>query len=75
MRGIIMIIYERLWKKMQEQGVSQYRLHAEGISNSTLTRLRRNEPISTETIDRLCRILQCNVENIMEYKEDSNELS
>ena len=65
-----MIIYERLWKKMQEQGVSQYRLHAEGISNSTLTRLRRNEPISTETIDRLCRILQCDVENIMEYKEE-----
>jgi DNA-binding Xre family transcriptional regulator len=70
-----MIIYDKLWKKMQEQSVSQYRLHAEGISNSTLTRLRRNEPISTETIDKLCRILQCNVENIMEYKEDSNELS
>ncbi len=65
-----MIIYDRLWKIMQEQSVSQYRLHAEGISNSTLTRLRRNEPISTETIDKLCRILQCDVENIMEYKEE-----
>ena len=54
---------------MKEQGVSQYRLHAEGVSNSTLTRLRRNEPISTETIDKLCTILQCNIECIMEYKE------
>lgn len=64
-----MIIYNRLWKTMKEQGVSQYRLHAEGISNSTLTRLKRNEPISTETIDKLCRILKCNVECIIEYKE------
>lgn len=59
-----------LWKKMREKGVSQYRLHAEGISNSTLTRLRRNEPVSTETIDKLCRILKCDVECIMEFKEE-----
>ena len=56
-----MIIYEKLWEKMKEENVSQYRLHKEGISNSTLTRLKRNEAVSTETIDRLCRILKCNV--------------
>lgn len=37
-----MIIYEKLWEKMKEENVSQYRLHKEGISNSTLTRLKRN---------------------------------
>ena len=64
-----MIIYEKLWEKMKEEKVSQYRLHKEGISNSTLTRLKRNEVVSTETIDRLCRILKCNVDEIMEYRE------
>ena len=62
-----MISYERLWREMAEKKVSQYRLKAEGISNSTLTRLKRNETVSTETIDRLCGILGCNVEDIMEY--------
>ena len=64
-----MIIYEKLWEKMKEEKVSQYRLQKEGISNSTLTRLKRNETVSTETIDRLCRILKCNVDEIMEYRE------
>ena len=64
-----MITYEKLWKMMQEKSVSQYRLHAEGISNSTLTRLRRNESVNTETIDKLCRILECDVGDIMEYRK------
>ena len=64
-----MIIYEKLWEKMKEENVSQYRLHKEGIGNATLTRLKRNEVVSTETIDRLCRILKCNVDEIMEYRE------
>ena len=68
-----MIIYEKLWEKMKEENVSQYRLHKEGISNSTLTRLKRNEAVSTETIDRLCRILKCNVEDIMEYREGGHK--
>ena len=65
-----MITYEKLWKIMQEKSISQYRLHAEGISNSTLTRLRRNESVNTETIDKLCRILECDVGDIMEYRKE-----
>lgn len=63
-----MIVYEKLWKKMKEMGITQYRLHKEGISNTTIARLRRNETVNTETIDRLCRILQCDVGEIMEYR-------
>ena len=65
-----MITYEKLWKMMQEKSVSQYRLHAEGISNSTLTRLRRNETVNTETVDKLCRIWECDVGDIMEYRKE-----
>ena len=65
-----MINYRRLWEKLKEENISQYYLHSEGISNSTLTRLKRNEHVSTDTINKLCQILQCNVEDIMEYIED-----
>ena len=65
-----MIIYNKLWNIMKEKGVSQYRLHAEGISNSTLTRLKRDESVSVETIDKLCRVLECRVQEIMEYIPD-----
>ena len=68
-----MIIYEKLWEKMKEEKVSQYRLHKEGLSHSTITRLKRNEAVSTETIDRLCRILKCSVEEIMEYREGGHK--
>ena len=64
-----MISYKKLWDKLNEQNISQYHLQKEGISNSTLTRLKRNEYVSTESIDKLCRILQCSVEEIMEYQE------
>ena len=64
-----MITYDRLWETMKKKGISQYRLQVEGISNSTLTRLKHNEPVTTETIDKLCRIIGCPVEDMMEYKE------
>lgn len=64
-----MITYKKLWKKMEENRITQYRLHKEGISNTTITRLKRDEAVSTETIDKLCRILQCDVGEIMEYRE------
>ena len=62
-----MITYKPLWKTMKEKKVSQYRLKVEGISNSTLARLKHDEPVTTETIDRLCRILQCSVEKVIQY--------
>ena len=67
-----MIVYNKLWQIMHEKGVSQYRLKAERISNSTLTRLKRNEAVSTETLNKLCQILKCNVGDIADYIEDSD---
>ncbi len=64
-----MIIYDRLWELLKNNNVSQYRLHKSGISHSTLTRLKRNQYVNTETIDKLCAILGCKVEDIMEFVE------
>ena len=61
-----MIRYDRLWEYMEKTGMTQYRLVKLGISNSTITRLKRNETVNTETIGKLCGILNCEVEDIME---------
>ena len=62
-----MIVYNRLWDYLKRLGVSQYKLNVSGISHSTLTRLKRNQTVSTETLDKLCVILDCRIEDIMEY--------
>lgn len=56
---------------MKERGVSKYALiHQYHISPAQLTRLKRNESVTTHTIDMFCRILRCQVGDIMEYIED-----
>ena len=63
-----MISYEKLWRTMQNKGVTQYALiKKHGVSPSQITRLKRNESVSTHTIEMFCRILDCRVEDIMEY--------
>lgn len=54
---------------MRAKGVSQYALiHTYGVSPAQITRLKRNESVSTHTIEMFCRILNCRVEDIMEYR-------
>ena len=65
-RGDIMITYEPLYKTMKEKGVSTYKLIKDfGISRSLLDRLKHNKPISTVTLNDLCNILDCRVEDIV----------
>ena len=66
-----MIVYDRLWEKLKEKNITQYKLiNTYKISPSQLTRLKRNNNINTHTIDTFCKILNCRVEDIMEYVED-----
>lgn len=66
-----MIKYDKLWNTMKEKGISQYALiNKHHISPGQITRLKRNESVSTHTIDLFCKILQCKVEDIMEYIDD-----
>lgn len=70
-RFFAMISYVRLWETMKRQGVTQYALiKRHHISPSQITRLKRNESVSTHTIEVFCRILHCRVEDIMEYVEE-----
>ena len=65
-----MIVFDRLWTTMKEKGVSQYKLIKEyKISTGQLDRLRKNENVNTYTLDQVCRILDCSLDDIAEYRE------
>ena len=66
-----MISYDKLWQTMKEKGITQYTLIKKcNISPGQITRLKRNESVSTHTIEMFCKILKCNVEDIMQYIDD-----
>ena len=61
-----MISFDNLWKTMKKKGITQYALiKIYNISPAQITRLKRNESVSTHTIEVFCKILQCNVEDII----------
>lgn len=66
-----MISYEPLYKTMKEKGVTTYMLiNKHGISRSLLDRLKHNRPISTVTLNDLCNILDCRVEDVLVFTKD-----
>ena len=68
-----MILYDKLWNVMKEKGISQYALIKNyHISPAQITRLKRNESVSTHTIEMFCKILDCNVGDIVEYIKDED---
>lgn len=67
-----MVTFDRLWETMHRKGFTQYRLiKYYGFSAGQLNRLKNNSYVSTHTIDVLCTILNCRVEDIMEFKLDT----
>ncbi len=73
-RGGNVINYEPFYVTIKEKGISTYKLiNTFGVSRSLLDRLKHNKPISTQTIDDLCKYLDCNVENILQYKKDEEK--
>ena len=69
-----MISYDRLWETMKEKGISQYTLiKKHNISPAQITRLKRNESVSTHTIEMFCKILKCKVDDVMEVIDDEND--
>ena len=66
-----MISYAPLWETMKRKGVTQYALiHKYHVSPGQITRLKRNESVSTHTIDIFCKILECSVADVMEHMPD-----
>ena len=63
-----MISYEPFWNTLRASEQTTYTLiNRHRISSSTLDKLRKNRPVNTTTINDLCRILSCKVEDILLY--------
>ena len=68
---IKMISYKPFYRTLLEKGVTEYNLiYKQGISANTIHRIKHGEAISTKTLDTLCFILDCRVEQIIEYVKD-----
>lgn len=68
-----MIKYDPLWRTLKEKGISQYQLIKDyGIDKAQLQRLWQNLVVKTLILNRLCQILNCRIEEIMEYVPDDN---
>lgn len=66
-----MVTYDRLWATMKAKNITQYRLiKYYGISAGQIGRLKKNMYVSTHTLDVLCNILKCPIEDIMEIRLD-----
>ncbi len=66
-----MIRYTPLWETMKKRGTTTYTLRVkEGMSHATVQRLQKDLPVSTLTLDRLCSILNCRIEDVVEYVPD-----
>lgn len=68
-----MISYEPFYRTLKAKGISTYKLiHEHGISRSLLDRLKHNKPISTVTLNDLCTILHCPVEDVVVFIEEED---
>lgn len=66
-----MIVFDNLWITMKNKGVSTYTLREKcGIDSKTVRRLRANENIETKTLNKLCTVLDCKLEDIAEFIKD-----
>lgn len=66
-----MIKFDKLWKTMENRGVSTYQLREKcGIDSKTIRRLKANDNIETKTLNKLCSVLDCRLEDIAEYVEE-----
>lgn len=71
-----MISYEPLWATLKEKGITKYQLiYHWGISSNTLRRMGHREPISSNTLNELCLILDCRVEDILQFIATEEEVT
>ena len=63
-----MIVYDAFWNTLKTSNETTYTLiKNHHISSSTIDKLRKNKPLNTTTLNDLCRILNCKIENIVTY--------
>ena len=72
MKGIIMAIrYNKLWKKLIDEKMMKVDLRDQaGITTNALAKLGKNEHVSTQVLEKVCKVLHCEIQDIMEFVPD-----
>lgn len=66
------LCYNKLWKKLIDKGINKNQLHEmTGLSTSTITKLVNGENVNTDVLEKICKVLECQVGDIVEIEEDS----
>ena len=65
-----MIDYSPMWRTMQDKSISQYYLLKHGIDNKTLYNIKRNENITMLTLEKLCKIIGCEPNDIVKFTDN-----
>ncbi len=69
-----MITYNPFWNTLKSSGESTYTLiRIHNFSSATINRLRKNRPLNTTTLNDLCRILNCSITDIIEYRPSDGD--
>lgn len=66
---IAIIDFSPLWKTMQEKNITQYQLLKQGIDNKTLDSLKKNKNITLVTLEKICRILDCEPGDVVRFHD------
>ena len=71
-KGIIMAIrYNKLWKKLIDENMMKVDLRDQaGITPNALAKLGKNEHVSTQVLEKVCKVLHCEIQDIMEFVPD-----
>jgi len=64
----LMIVFDKLWETMKRKGVSTYKLRENCLIGSrAIKRLRENGSVETKTLDKICDLLDCNIEDVITH--------
>ncbi len=66
--------YNNLWKVLAEKNMTKEDLKkATGMSSATIAKLGKNENINMKSLEKICEVLECNIEDVIEFIPDENK--
>lgn len=68
------VSYKKLWKLLIDKDMKKVELQrAAGISSATFTKMTKGETVSTDVLMRICKVLHCNIGDVMDFIETPSE--
>ncbi len=66
-------VYDKLFKKLKEKNISTYQLRQKGLSPTIINKLVHGQNVNTSTLEYFCKLLNCDIGDIMEYVPDGDK--